>query len=178
MVGSTNPRVNRKGIQMASLQEIGLVLFIGIGATAVLDIWLVLLGRMGVSTLNFAFIGRWVGHLFRGKFAHAAIGRAEPIPGELAWGWLMHYAIGIAFAALLVATQGLAWARQPTLGPALAFGLCTVLAPLFVMQPAMGAGFASSKTATPVKNVLRSVANHAVFGLGLYLSSLLAKEFT
>jgi hypothetical protein len=35
-----------KGIQLASLQEIGLVLFIGIGATAVLDIWLVLLGRM------------------------------------------------------------------------------------------------------------------------------------
>ena len=163
---------------MASLQEIGLVLFIGIGATAVLDIWLALLGRIGVPTLNFAFIGRWAGHLFRGKFAHAAIGRAEPIPGELAWGWLLHYAIGIAFAALLVGTQGVAWARQPTIGPALALGLCTVLAPLFVMQPAMGAGFASSKTATPVKNVLRNVANHAVFGLGLYLSSLLAKEFT
>ena len=158
---------------MVSPQEIERVLLIGIGATAVLDIWLVLLGRMGVSMLNFAFIGRWVGHLLRGKLAHAAIGRAEPIPGELAWGWLTHYAIGIVFAAVLVSSQGVAWARQPTLGPAVSIGLCTVLAPLFVMQPAMGAGFASSRTATPVKNVLRSVANHAVFGLGLYLSSLL-----
>lgn len=163
---------------MASLQEIGRVLFIGIGATFILDTWLALLGCMGVPTLNFAFIGRWVGHLLRGKFAHAAIARAEPIPGELAWGWLTHYAIGIAFAALLVGSQGVAWARQPTLGPAVGIGLCTVLAPLFVMQPAMGAGFASSKTATPVKNVLRSVANHAVFGLGLYLSSHLTKDFT
>jgi hypothetical protein len=162
---------------MAALQEIERVLLIGIGATVVLDSWLVLLGRMGVPTLNFAYIGRWVGHLLRGKFAHAAIARAEPIKGERAWGWLAHYAIGIAFAALLVGSQGAAWARQPTLGPALRIGLCTVLAPLFVMQPAMGAGIASSRTATPVKNVLRSVANHAVFGLGLYLTSLLAAQF-
>lgn len=74
--------------------------------------------------------------------------------------------------------MGVPWARQPTPGPAIAFGICTVLVPLFVMQPAMGAGFASSKTATPLKNVFRSVTNHAVFGVGLYLSSLIAKEFT
>jgi hypothetical protein len=39
------------------------------------------------------------------------------------------------------------------------------------MQPAMGAGIASSRTPTPLKNSLRSLANHAVFGLGLYLSA-------
>lgn len=163
---------------MASLQEIERVFDIGIGATAVLDIWLVLLGRMGIPTLNFAFVGRWLGHLLRGKFAHQAIACAAPVPGELAWGWLTHYAIGIAFASLFVGWQGGAWSRQPTLWPAVAFGLCTVLLRLFVMQPAIGAGFASSKTATPVKNVLRSVANHGLFGMGLYLSSLLTKEFT
>jgi hypothetical protein len=159
---------------MARLQDIERVLLTGIGATAVLDAWLVLLGHMGVPTLNFAYIGRWVGHLFRGEFAHAAIGRAMPISGELALGWIIHYAIGIAFAAVLVGTQGAAWARHPTLGPAMLVGVCTVLAPLLVMQPAMGAGFASSKTPTPARNVVRSLANHAVFGLGLYLSSVLA----
>lgn len=163
---------------MASLQDIEVVLVIGIGATAVLDIWILLLARMGVPTLNFAFVGRWVGHLLRGRFSHEAIARAQPVPGELAWGWLAHYAIGIAFAAVFVGWLGVAWARQPTPGPAVAFGLCTVLVPLFVMQPAMGAGFASSKTATPLKNVIRSVTNHAVFGVGLYLSSLIIKEFT
>lgn len=162
---------------MTSLEGIERVLLIGIGATAVLDTWLFLLGRLGVPTLNFAFLGRWVGHLARGRSAHVAIGRAQPIPGELLLGWITHYAIGIGFAAVLLVWQGVAWARQPTLAPALVVGVCTVLAPLFVMQPAMGAGFASSKTATPARNVLRSVANHAVFGLGLYLSSLLAAQF-
>lgn len=161
---------------MVSLQVLGRVLFIGIGATAVLDSWLSLLGRLGVPTLNFAFIGRWAGHLLRGRFAHTAIASAEPIPGERALGWLAHYAIGIAFAVLLVASQGRAWTQQPTLGPALAIGLCTALAPLLVMQPAMGAGFFSRKTATPAKNVLRSLANHAVFGLGLYLAALFAAQ--
>jgi hypothetical protein len=162
---------------MTPLQDITRVLLIGICATAVLDIWLALLARMGVPTLNFAFIGRWVGHLFRGRFSHPAIGRAEPIRGELAWGWLTHYAVGIAFAAGLMGLQGVAWVRQPTLAASVGFGLCTVLVPLLVMQPAMGSGFASSRTAAPLKNVSRSVANHAVFGLGLYLSSLLAAQF-
>ena len=154
------------------LQDIPLAMLIGIGATAVMDAWLVLLKSLGVPTLNFAFIGRWVGHLFRGQFAHAAIAKSAPIRGEMAWGWLTHYAVGMVFAALLVGIRGVDWLRSPTLLPALAAGVCTVAAPLLVMQPAMGAGFAASRTPTPLKNCLRSLANHTVFGIGLYLSAL------
>jgi len=154
------------------LQEFPLAMLIGIGATAVMDAWLLLLKHLGVPTLNFAFIGRWVGHLFRGQFAHAAIAKAVPIRGELVWGWLTHYAVGMAFATVLVGLQGADWVRSPTLLPALAVGVCTVAAPLLVMQPAMGSGFAASRTPTPLKNCLRSLANHTVFGFGLYLSAL------
>lgn len=154
------------------LQEFPLAMLIGIGATAVMDAWLLLLKHLGVPTLNFAFIGRWMGHLFRGQFAHAAIAKAVPIRGELAWGWLTHYAVGVAFATVLVSLQGADWVRSPTLLPALAVGVCTVAAPLLVMQPAMGSGFAASRTPTPLKNCLRSLANHTVFGFGLYLSAL------
>jgi len=153
-------------------QDFPLALLIGVGATAVMDAWLVLLQRLGVPTLNFAFIGRWVGHLLRGQFAHAAIAQAAPIPGERAWGWLTHYAVGVGFATVLVGIQGAGWVRSPTLLPALALGIGTVVAPLLVMQPAMGAGFAASRTPTPLKNCLRSLANHTVFGFGLYLSAL------
>lgn len=155
-----------------SLQDIPLAMLIGIGATAVMDAWLLLLKSLGVPTLNFAFIGRWVGHLLRGQIAHAAIAKAAPIRGELAWGWLTHYAVGVAFAGVLLSLQGAAWAHSPTLWPALAVGMGTVAAPLLVMQPAMGSGFAASRTPTPLKNCLRSLANHTVFGLGLYLSAL------
>jgi hypothetical protein len=156
---------------MPLFQDITTVVLIGAGATAVMDVWLLLLQRAGVPTGSFALVGRWVGHWTRGRFTHQAISRAEPIAGELALGWLVHYAVGMAFAALLVGSQGMAWARQPSLLPALAWGLGTVLAPLFVMQPAMGAGFAASRTPAPLANCLRSLANHAVFGVGLFLSA-------
>ncbi|HXD08097.1 MAG TPA: DUF2938 domain-containing protein [Burkholderiaceae bacterium] len=156
---------------MTSAQELTHVACIGAGATAVMDAWLLLLKRLGVPVSSFALIGRWVGHCARGRFAHVSIGKAEPVAHELSLGWLTHYAVGIAYAGLLVAVQGLDWARQPTLLPALSTGLVTVLVPLFVMQPAMGSGFAGSKTPNPLKNCMRSLANHAVFGSGLYLAA-------
>ena len=149
-------------------------LVIGFGATLLLDAWLLLLKALKVPTLNFAFLGRWVGHGFHGRWTHQAIAKAAPIRGELCLGWLAHYAIGLAFAALLLGICGLDWARDPSLLPALAFGIATVAAPLFILQPAMGAGVASSRTATPVRNVFKSVVNHAVFGVGLYAATLLS----
>jgi hypothetical protein len=98
--------------------------------------------------------------------------------GELTLGWAVHYATGIAFALLLAVLAGPAWLRAPSLWPALSFGITTVLLPLFVMQPAMGAGFASSRTANPALNVLKSLANHTVFGLGLYAAALAIATFT
>lgn len=158
---------------MTLLQEIASIALIGVGATVVMDVWLTFLKRMGVQTLDFAFIGRWVGHLFLGRFVHASIKKAKPIPGELMLGWFTHYAIGIAFAGLLVCIYGIDWTSTPSLLPAVLVGMSTVAAPLFVMQPAMGSGFAASKTPTPLKNCIRSVVNHTVFGLGLYLSAFL-----
>jgi len=147
------------------------IVLVGAGATAVLDAWLMLLKQMGVQTLNFAMIGRWAGHLVRGRFAHRAIAKAPAIPGELVLGWCVHYAVGVAFAGLLASLRGTAWLQAPSLPPALAMGLCTLAFPLFVMQPAMGLGFAASRTPAPLKNCMRSLGNHTVFGLGLYLAA-------
>jgi len=154
-------------------EDIARVALIGIGATATMDIWLLLLQRLGMPTLNFAMIGRWVGHWRRGVWRHDAIAKAAPVKGELALGWLVHYATGVTFAALLVGVIGIQWARTPTALPALGVGVATVAAPWLLMQPAMGAGIAASKTASPAKNRARSLANHAVFGLGLYVAALL-----
>lgn len=151
--------------------HIALVALVGMGATAVMDAWLLLLSRLGVPTASFAMIGRWVAHMRHGRFAHAAIAKSPPVRHELGLGWLVHYAVGIAYAAILAAVQGGAWFEQPEFLPALAVGVATVAAPWFVMQPAMGAGVLASKTPTPLKNCLRSLANHAVFGAGLYLAA-------
>ena len=147
------------------------IVLVGIGATAVMDVWLLVLARLGVPTAGFAMVGRWVGHFARGRFAHVSIAKAAPVPFEHGLGWLTHYLVGIAYAALLVAALGGAWLAQPTALPALVFGLTTVAAPWLVMQPAMGAGFLALKTPTPLKNCLRNLANHTVFGAGLYLAA-------
>lgn len=145
---------------------------IGAGATAVMDFWALLLRRFGIPSLDFAMLGRWIGHLPHGQLFHANIGKAAPVRGERLLGWGAHYSIGIGFAMLLLATFGLQWARAPTPLPALLIGLVTVAAPLFVLQPALGAGIASSKTPRPVFNRVKSVVTHTVYGLGLYAAAL------
>lgn len=147
-------------------------ILIGVGATMVMDAWALLLRQVGIPSLNFAFLGRWIGHLPRGRWMHESIARAAPVRGERLIGWGAHYSIGITFAALLLSTFGLTWARSPSLLPALFIGIVTVLAPLLVLQPAMGAGIASSKTPTPVFNCIKSLVTHTVYGLGLYLAAL------
>ena len=148
------------------------ILFIGIGATLVMDLWTVLLRHLGVTTLDYAMVGRWAGHLREGRWRHAAIGKAAPVRGELALGWLLHYATGLVFAALLAAIAGQGWLRVPTLWPALLFGIVSVLVPLCVVQPALGAGYFAARTPAPLRSCLRSLATHGVFGFGLFLSAI------
>lgn len=145
---------------------------IGAGATLVMDGWAWLLRRFGIPSLNFALLGRWIGHLPRGKWLHANIAQAAPVRGERLLGWCAHYSIGITFAGLLLAVFGLRWARAPSAAPALIIGVVTAVAPLFVLQPAMGAGIASSRTPRPVFNTAKSLVTHTVFGCGLYVAAL------
>jgi len=78
----------------------------------------------------------------------------------------------VTFAFVLIAVWGRAWLDAPTLLPALVIGLGTIVAPWFVMQPAMGAGIAGSRSPNPRATRLRNLGTHAMYGLGLYGSAL------
>jgi hypothetical protein len=144
-------------------------LAIGTGATVVMDIWAVVRKRLfGVPALDYALVGRWLVHLTRGRLRHNPIAATPPVRNERLIGWTAHYAIGIAFAAVLLAVWGMAWASSPTLGPALIVGIAGVAAPFFVLQPGMGAGIAASRTPRPAMARMHSLVTHAVFGLGLH----------
>src|SRR5262245_37345034 len=123
---------------MQTLQDLDRIVFVGLGATLVMDLWSWTLARLGLPSMKMAFLGRWVGHGLRGTWTHDAIAKAPPVRGEARIGWFVHYATGVAFAGVLVAVVGMGWLTQPTVGPALAVGAITVLAPWCVMQPAMG----------------------------------------
>lgn len=149
-------------------------LAIGVGATAVMDAWAVALKRFWcIPSLNFAMVGRWLGHLPRGTLSHANIAQAAPVRDEAVLGWTAHYAIGVLFAAMLLALVGQEWVQGPTLAPALLAGLVSVAAPFCILQPGMGAGFAASRTPHPHAARLRSLMAHLAFGIGLYLAALL-----
>jgi hypothetical protein len=145
----------------------------GVTGSALMDAWsLILRRRFHVPTLDYALLGRWIGHFPQGRFFHERIASADPVRGERPLGWVAHYSIGVAFAFLLLAIWGLDWARSPTIWPALLIGLGTIAAPWFVMQPAIGAGIAGSRTPDPRATRLRNIGTHAVHGVGLYLSGV------
>lgn len=149
---------------------------IGAAATALLDLWALFLQRaFGIAPPNWAMVGRWVGHLPHGRFVHEDIGRADPIPNELAIGWVFHYAVGIAFAMALLAIWGTGWAKSPTLIPALIVGYVTIGCGWFILQPGMGAGIAAMKRPNAMQIRMLNILGHTVFGLGLYGAALLTR---
>lgn len=162
-----------------ALQFLFFSVLIGVGATAFMDLCAQLRLRIfGVPSLDWAIVGRWLGHMPRGRFFHAGIATAATVRGERTLGWCAHYATGIVFAALFLSACGLDWIHQPTLLPALVFGLATVAAPFLIMQPAFGAGVAASRTPNPNRARINSLLTHGFFGLGLYLSALLIHSST
>lgn len=155
------------------MDNIIFVILIGIGATAVMDLWSVLRKYLlNIPPTNWGMVGRWIAHMAQGKFRHIAIADSNPIRYEQFIGWAAHYLIGIGYAALLAIICGKVWMDNPSIGPALAVGVATVIAPFFILQPGMGAGIAASCTPNPNAVRLHSIINHAVFGFGLFLSAV------
>lgn len=145
---------------------------IGVAGSALMDLWsAVLRRRFGIPTLDYRLLGRWIGHLSKGRFVHDRIASSSPVAGERAIGWIAHYAIGVTFAFVLLAIWGSGWAHAPTIWPAMVVGIGTVVAPWFVMQPAMGFGVAASRSPNPTATRLRNLGTHTVYGIGLYAAA-------
>src|SRR5689334_6394829 len=136
-------------------------IFIGAGATLTIDLWALFLKHaFRIAPSNFCLVGRWLLYMPEGIFRHANIGAAQKKSAECAVGWTAHYLIGITFAVIFIAFTGKDWLQQPTLIPAIIFGIVTVSAPFFIMQPAFGFGIASSNSSNPNQGRMRSLINH------------------
>lgn len=156
-----------------------LSLLLGIGATLVMDIWAYLQLRLfKIPSLNYALVGRWIGHMFKGSFQHHPIMQSPSIRGEAFFGWTAHYAIGIIFAGAFLAVLGTGWMKDPDFLSAFVMGIVTVSAPFLLMQPSFGFGIAASKTPAPNTARIRSLIAHASFGVGLYVTAFLFNLLT
>ena len=61
-------------MNMTPAQILFRVLLIGVGATLVMDIWAFIAEALfAIPQSNFAMVGRWIGHMPEGVFAHDSI---------------------------------------------------------------------------------------------------------
>lgn len=149
-------------------------LAIGALATVVIDIWAVILRKVFAQPFpNFGLIGRWAGHLVELRMFHAGIGNSAPVRAETALGWIVHYTTGMIFGLAFAFLVGAPWFAEPILGPALLFGLFTLVFPWLLLQPALGVGVAASKTPRPWKARFLNLVSHSIFGIGLWSAAML-----
>ncbi|MER8802603.1 DUF2938 family protein [Mesorhizobium sp. M0998] len=152
---------------------------VGIGATALMDLWGWFLKRMfAIPPLDYAWVGRWIGHFPHGRFAHANIAQAARVRGETAIGY-RHW-MECALRDRHRICRSADWSVGPRLGTAPDSASGPVgrrlhhRRPIFVMQPAFGIGIAASKVPNPRTARLRSLMAHLSFGVGLYVAASLS----
>ena len=149
-------------------------LIVGIGGTAAMDLWALLLKAIfGLALPNWGLVGRWFAHVGRGTVFHDDIAKAQPIPNETAIGWIAHYVTGIVYAGVLIALAGPDWVARPSFLPAFILGMVTIGAGWFLLQPGMGAGWAASKKPNRWTIRLLNILAHTAFAIGLFLTALL-----
>ena len=146
---------------------------VGAGATAVMDLWNLLVRyALGIPSLDYCLLGRWICHMRHGTARHVSIAAAAPKPFECILGRIAHYTIGVLLGVVFFALVRGDWLARPKVLSPLIFGIITVAFPFFIMQPALGLGVASSKAPNPVQARLKSLMSHAAFGVGLYACAL------
>ena len=151
---------------------------IGLGATLLIDIWAVFLKRVfSIRSLDYCLLGRWVLYIPHGTIVHRNITATPAKPHECKVGWTTHYLIGTVLALIFALLASDGWLVHPTILPAVAFGIATVVMPFFTLQPSFGLGVAASKTPSPTKARLKSLMTHTVFGVGMYVWASLLSRF-
>lgn len=111
-------------------------------------------------------LGRWIGHMLRGRFTHEDITQAEPIPHEGGIGMATHYAIGLVLGAGYALLLRVPERRQNTLPRATAYGVATTVFPWFWMFPARGQGVMGLRE-RDLRVPAFALGTHVAYGLGL-----------
>jgi len=109
----------------------------------------------------------------KGVFVHHSISESAAIPNELLIGWVAHYLTGIVYGVTYLGFVQIFLSSDPTIASALIFGLVSLVAPWFIVQPGMGLGVFASRAPRPGVVRLISISLHIVFGVSLYIAWLL-----
>ena len=144
------------------------IIIAGIVACLAMDIFQrVLLITSGQPPSNWAVVGRWAFNVLRTAHLYQpAIESSAEITGERAFGWVVHYAVGIGYAVIYAELMQKGQ-LTPSLSDGLLFGFLSVIIPWFFFLPVLGKGIMAKHTPAPAKVCILALANHCVFGLGM-----------
>jgi hypothetical protein len=140
----------------------------GVLGTLVMDSLNLLFARSGMlSRIDMGMIGRMAAGWARGRFRYGNPGEMREVADEKLYGYITHYAIGVAFA--IPYTLGWHLLGGGPVSPvwAIVYGVATTAASWFLVFPSMGSGVLGRRSPEGVKAPLSSLANHLFYGLGL-----------
>jgi len=145
------------------------------------------LGTLAMDSLNYLFsrpgmilkidvgmIGRMSAGWARGRFRYRHPGQIEPVANELLYGYITHYAIGVALAFVYVLGWDLLVGGPASPLWALVYGFATTIASEFVVYPSMGLGVCGRRSPEGIRAPLSPLANHLFFGVGMAVAVALA----
>jgi hypothetical protein len=130
-----------------------------------------LFARAGMlSKIDVGMIGRMAAGWARGRFRYRHPGEMEQVANELLYGFFTHYTIGVVFALTYVLGWDLLVGGPASPVWALAYGVATTVASLFLVFPSMGMGVCGRRSPEGIRSPLSSLANHLFFGVGMAIA--------
>ncbi len=140
----------------------------GVLGTLAMDSLNHLFARTGmIQKIDVVMIGRMAVGWTHGRFRYGHPSEMEQVANEKLHGYLTHYAIGVGLAVPFVLGWDLLVGGPASPVWALAYGVATTVASLFLVYPSMGFGVCGMRSPEGIKNPLSSLANHLFYGVGM-----------
>ena len=140
----------------------------GVLGTLAMDLLNSLFARTGLITkIEVEMIGRMAVGWTRGRFLYGHPSEMQQIANEKLYGYITHYAIGVGLAVPYVLGWDLLVGGPASPVWAIAYGVATTVASVFLVLPSMGLGVLGWRSPEGIKAPLSSLANHLFFGIGI-----------
>ncbi|MDG2348514.1 MAG: DUF2938 family protein [Gammaproteobacteria bacterium] len=150
-------------------------IIIGFFATMFMDLWTLFLFFITGHPIDWGIIGKVVGYLFQGDLILPDMSQYHALEYQNAIGWMTHYTVGFIYAIAfeLIVLHGLRY--KVSLLKTLLFAWILMFFPFCVLSPLFSHGFFFMDSVSPLHNILYTISCHTMFGIGLWLGTLLSK---
>ena len=146
------------------------IVIVGVGACVVFDIWQRIFHWLtAIPPSNWALVGRWtIVLLTSGQLIVRDLELRPNRQNELGVGWLVHYSIAVAYAAIFMVLMR-ANILAAEFADGLLFGVVSVIVPWLFFLPCLGKGIMGRLTPNPLLVCTLALMMHSIFGVAIGL---------